>query len=438
LEKDQSTHRLFSIAAAVASVLAFAALAVSWRMYPPSLTPALVVLVAAVAVSENFALDLGTGTISLGFPLAVAAVVLLGPTPAAIVAAAGAVEVRRGVRTSTVLYNMSSFIIVTLTAGWAYIWTGGRVLLEAGVATPFHAADFPAVLLPLLVVVVVSVTGNVLFTSAGLVMLHAIQFRDFAPQLALVVPNEVALSFVGFLIAQVLAVSLLGLLLFVAPLIVAQQVYQRYLQLREAYADIVRSLIGVLEAKDPYTKGHSERVAGYALAVGEELGLEPATLDRLEYAALLHDIGKIAIARAILVKPAGLTDIEYEEIKQHPVRGAAIVERIPSLGDIVPYVRLHHEWFDGAGYCEGRRGDDIPYLARVLAVADAFDAMTTARPYRPAKTPDEAQQELRRMSGVQFDPGVVDYFVRSGAAYLYSPDPVSRLPVELEGGRNRV
>jgi HD-GYP domain-containing protein (c-di-GMP phosphodiesterase class II) len=179
-------------------------------------------------------------------------------------------------------------------------------------------------------------------------------------------------------------------------------------------------------------------VAGYALAIGHGLAVDPTVIERLEYAALLHDIGKIAIARAILVKPSGLTDSEYEAIKQHPLRGADIVERIPSLGDIVPYVRYHHEWFDGRGYCHGKRGDEIPLLARVLSVADAYDAMTTARPYRPAKSPEEARAELARMSGLQFDPHIVDCFMRCDAAYLYSPDSAGRATVKIESEPGRV
>ena len=294
-------------------------------------------------------------------------------------------------------------------------------------------ADFPAMLFPLLVVMIISVAGNVLFIGAGMLVLHGAKPAELAPQVALVVPNEMALSFVGFLIAQVLAVNLLGLLLFIAPLVVARQAYQRYLQLRQAYADVVRSLIGVLEAKDPYTKGHSERVAGYALGLGGQLGLETRVTERLEYAALLHDIGKIAISRAILVKPASLTDAEYEAIQQHPVRGAEIVSRIPSLADIVPLVRSHHEWFDGCGYCEGIRGDQIPFLARVLSVADAYDAMTTSRPYRAAKSTDEAMDELRRMSGKQFDPQLVQAFVTCDAPNLYSAGQSPESDTESSG-----
>ena len=419
---------------AVALIAAIVALVLTLRAYPLELSASLVVLILAVAVSENYSLEFGPGMVSLGFPLTIAAIVLLGPSGAAVVAAVGAVsisEIRRGKPILIILYNLSCFVLVALAASWAYLWSGGRVLLTPTGVVPFQASDLPAALVPLIVVALVSVLGNVLFTSFGLMLIHGIRFRTLMPQVALVVPNELALAFVGFLIAQVLAVNLLGLLLFVAPLIVARQVYQRYIQLREAYADVVRSLIGVLEAKDPYTRGHSERVAAYALAVARRLGLDSATLERLEYAALLHDLGKIAITRAILIKPTGLTDEEYAAIKQHPLRGAEIVSRIPSLGDIVPYVRSHHEWFDGNGYCDGLRGDDIPFLSRVLSVADAFDAMTTSRPYRPAKSPSEASEELLLMSGAQFDPEVVRCFVQSDAANLYSPDGVVGAVVDV-------
>ena len=128
-------------------------------------------------------------------------------------------------------------------------------------------------------------------------------------------------------------------------------------------------------------------MAGYALALGRSFDLEPPTLERLEYAALLHDIGKIAIPRAILVKPGGLSDEEYTAIKQHPLRGAEIVARIPSLEDVVPYVRSHHEWFDGRGYCDGLSGDDIPMLARVLSVARRFRCNDNCTPVSPSEGP---------------------------------------------------
>lgn len=434
MSAERSTHRLFASVVIVAFGLAAVAFVFSWRADPLVVSAALVLLVFAVAVSENFSLEFGASSISLSFPLTIAGVILLGPTASALVAAAGAVsvsDIRRGKPLLKLAYNLACFVLVTLAAAWAYLLAGGRVLLAAPGAQPFRAAELPGALVPLLVVAVVSVIGNVAFVSVGLVLSEGIPFSAILPQLAIVVPNEFALSFVGFLIAQVLAVNLVGLVLFVAPLVVARQVYQRYMQLREAYADIVRSLIGVLEAKDPYTKGHSERVGGYAMAVGEELGLDALVMQRLEYAALLHDIGKIAITRAILVKPSGLTDAEYEAIKRHPVKGAEIVSRIPSLEDIVPFVMSHHEWFDGRGYCQGIRGGEIPALARVLSVADAYDAMTTSRPYRPAKSPEQASEELRRMSGLQFDPEVVDAFLSCDAAYLYSPDIVERM-VDVE------
>jgi hypothetical protein len=167
---ERSAHRLFAFVAYGAVLMAGVSLGLSWGSYPPQLTAALVVLVIAVAISENFSLDLAPGTISLGFPLTIAAIVLLGPTAAALVSAVGAVsfiDVRRGKPAAVILYNLSGFVLVTLAAGWAYLWTGGRVLLGAGGPAPFGAADFPVLLLPMVVVALVSVLGNVLFTSVG-------------------------------------------------------------------------------------------------------------------------------------------------------------------------------------------------------------------------------------------------------------------------------
>jgi hypothetical protein len=356
--------------------------------------------------------------------------VLLGPTSAALIAAGDSLSLSeiRAKPASRIAYNTASVVLVTLATGWTYILAGGNpmVQIQGGSVTlqPFTAATFASQLPAMLTAALVAAVGNVVLTSVVMALATGASPSHVLRQHAWIVPNEFALALVGFAIAQVLAINPLGLLLFVAPLVVARQVYQRYIQLREAYSDTIRSLIGVLEAKDPYTRGHSERVAGYAVGVGRQMGLDALTLERLECAALLHDLGKIAVSRTILVKPGRLTDLEYDLIRRHPETGAEFVARVPSLQDVVPLVRYHHEWFDGSGYCHGLSGSDIPELARVLSVADAFDAMTTARPYRPARTPQEGVDELNRASGTQFDPAIVGYFVSSDAPFRYSPQRV--------------
>jgi putative nucleotidyltransferase with HDIG domain len=176
---------------------------------------------------------------------------------------------------------------------------------------------------------------------------------------------------------------------------------------RSAYVGAIRALALALDARDPYTAGHSERVSAISVAVGEQLGLGEDDLDTLRLGALLHDIGKIGLSDDILRKPGALTDEEYEAIMQHPVTGARILRTVPFLAPHLPIVELHHERPDGKGYPHGLLADEIPLLARIVHVVDAFDAITSARAYRPARGGAEALQELWRFAGTQFDAQIV-------------------------------
>jgi putative nucleotidyltransferase with HDIG domain len=167
-------------------------------------------------------------------------------------------------------------------------------------------------------------------------------------------------------------------------------------------------LSDALEAKDSYTAAHAREVADLAVRVGRAVGMEPDDLRTLSYAALLHDIGKIAIRTEILHKPGPLDPDEYEEMKAHTVVGAQMLERIPYFAGVHPLVRSSHERWDGAGYPEGLGGEEIPLGARVIAACDAYHAMTSDRPYRRAMDEASAVAELRDGSGSQFDPEVID------------------------------
>ena len=167
--------------------------------------------------------------------------------------------------------------------------------------------------------------------------------------------------------------------------------------------DAIGALAAALDARDPNTAGHSERVSRLSVAMGRELGLGAADLELLRFGALLHDIGKIGISDVILRKPSPLTHAEYEAIKQHTVLGARILESVAFLALHVPIVELHHERPDGTGYPHGLRGEEIPLLARIVHVADAFDAMTTARAYRSARPDDHVLAELRAGAGTAYD-----------------------------------
>jgi putative nucleotidyltransferase with HDIG domain len=192
-----------------------------------------------------------------------------------------------------------------------------------------------------------------------------------------------------------------------------QSVAAAQAQTRSAYVGAIRALALALDARDPYTAGHSERVSAISVAVGRQMRLTDEELDVLRLGALLHDIGKIGISDAVLRKPDGLTPAEFDLIKEHPGLGARILRSVPFLTPHLPIVELHHERPDGRGYPYGLTSDQTPLLARIVHVADAFDAITSARAYRPARGSNEAVQELWRCAGTQFDAEVVQALVHA-------------------------
>jgi response regulator RpfG family c-di-GMP phosphodiesterase len=177
------------------------------------------------------------------------------------------------------------------------------------------------------------------------------------------------------------------------------------------YVRSIDALIKALEAKDFYTRGHSQRVTIYSVAIAREMGLPGEEIEQLRRAAVLHDLGKIGVREVVLNKPGRLTDGEYGEIVRHPETAMRILEPIPFFQPLLPAILHHHERFDGRGYPAGLAGDRIPLPSRIMAVADTFDAMTSTRAYRDALPVPDANAEIRRCAGTQFDPGIVPYFL---------------------------
>jgi len=182
-------------------------------------------------------------------------------------------------------------------------------------------------------------------------------------------------------------------------------------ELEKSYMDTIGILRQTVEAKDPYTRGHSDRVSEYSVLIGQKLNLDDKTLHTLKIGGLFHDIGKIGIPDSILLKESKLDDDEYSQIKNHPSIGAHILGDVAMFKDIIPIVLHHHEKFDGHGYPSQLKGEDIPYLARIAAVADTFDAMTSKRSYRNALPLDVVKDEIKRCSGTQFDPAIAEVFL---------------------------
>lgn len=180
----------------------------------------------------------------------------------------------------------------------------------------------------------------------------------------------------------------------------------------ESAQSIIFALALALEARDPYTEGHSERVAEYTVAIGKEMGLTDQHLTDLRNAGILHDIGKIGISESILRKEGPFTPEEYDIMKTHPAKGARICLPLKMADRLVPIIKHHQEKYDGSGYPDGLKGEEIPQGARIMAVADAYDAMTSDRPYRKSLGEEEAVRRLKEGKGIQFDPEAVDAFVR--------------------------
>lgn len=182
-------------------------------------------------------------------------------------------------------------------------------------------------------------------------------------------------------------------------------------QLEQAYLDMIQTLRYTVEAKDSYTRGHSDRVSEYSVLIGEKLGLSEEQIKTLRIGGLFHDIGKIGIPDSILLKPAKLTDDEYSQIKNHPSIGAHILGNATIFKEIIPIVKHHHEKYDGNGYPSRLKGEEIPYMARIAAVADTFDAMTSRRSYRGPIDIEHVKEEIKRCEGTQFDPQIAEAFL---------------------------
>ena len=202
---------------------------------------------------------------------------------------------------------------------------------------------------------------------------------------------------------------------------------------RQLFIGTVKALAAAIDGKDPYTRGHSERVSRFSMAMAQRLGLSDDEVEKIRISALLHDVGKIAIDDKILKKPAALTDEEYEIMKGHPQKGYKIMSQIPAMKEFLPGMYMHHEMVNGMGYPQGLKGDEIPLMGKIVAVADTFDAMTTDRPYQKAMKFDDALARIESFVGTRYDPAVVaalseacrDGQIRPGVVKLRKPTPAT-------------
>ncbi|MDQ1484771.1 MAG: hypothetical protein QOJ62_464 [Actinomycetota bacterium] len=342
--------------------------------------------------------------VSASFPVALAAVLLLGPWSAALVCVMGTLA--GTVRTSWYkrIFNGSQEALSAIAAGFVYerVPIGG----SAGFAHAQFPQALPAVALAgltycvvnyLLVAIVISITS------------HMHLARIWWGGMAEVIFPSMGYSLLGLTIAVLWTggVGALAGVLVLAPMLIARWAFQQYAAQHDAYEATVASLIQAVETKDYYTRGHSERVSKASVMIAQQLRMRQDRLEMLRYAGMLHDVGKLGVATKLLQKTGPLDDEEFASIRLHPTRGFDMVSGISFLEEAMLGIRHHHERVDGRGYPDGLSGSEIPEFARMIAVADAFDSMTSTRSYRGARSVDAAIVELERWSGTQFDQTMV-------------------------------
>ena len=346
------------------------------------------------------------GVISIGFPIDFLLILVYGPALAMLITAFSALigeTIERERSWYKVIFNAAQYSLTVGIAGIVYQQAGGVV----GAQNIFRFI-FPATICALtyciinitLFILVVSFAKNVRIKT-----IWRTSIKD-------TVPSYIAEAPMGFLMAIVYTqVGIVGILLFFLPLLLARRSFELYTKMRKVYLETIRALAAAIDAKDPYTKGHSERVAEMSLALAQELNLSDKDIENIEYTALLHDIGKIGIADNILGKNSSLTNKEFDKIKEHTVMGAKIIEPVDFLKNSYKAIYHHHEKYNGKGYPDGIKSEDIPILARIIAVADAYDAMGSDRPYRKKLNKDKILKELKDQSGKQFDPEIVKVLI---------------------------
>jgi putative nucleotidyltransferase with HDIG domain len=363
-----------------------------------------------VASALPVRLPLGTQQAVAMAPV-LAAISLGGPAVGGWVAALGSTEMRevRGrIPWYGTLANHAGLTLPAIAAGLAR-------LAVINVADSAHSGN------PVVDFVATMVAAGVFFVLNAALAGALLGLRTGQPIVTVVVGdlrdtsfNNLAMGPLGWLMSIVYSIQWWATLLFALPLYTTRMASQRFVEMREMFTQTIGALAEAVDKRDPFTARHSHKVKEIAVDIGRVMRLSDSDLEALEWGGLLHDVGKIGVPDNVLKKPERLTRDERMIMNSHPVLGAEIIAPVTKLARELPIIRHHHEWYNGSGYPDRLIGDEIPKLARVLHVADAFEAMTAARPYRMTPlTNEQALAELRKFAGVQFDPIVVDAFVRT-------------------------
>jgi hypothetical protein len=424
------------------TVTALAAVASVALLIPPTHAPPkyLVFLALMGAVAEALVLLLPNGVSNSVASIPFQAAALIAPDWTGGAAITGAVIVaqimhRRGWLKAT--FNVAQAALAASAAIAGYHLLGGRPLIDLGTASFTDAtltAGLPAIAFIALFFLVNSfaVSGAVSVTSGRNVV--AVWRQNHLSTLGYELLSS---PFVFFFAWATVKLGPIGAALLVIPALGLRQLYKTKLDLERSHQDMLELMVKAIEARDPYTSGHSRRVQHYSMLIARAINLSDREVQRIGVAALLHDVGKIHEKYApLLRKPDNLTREEWRIMEQHPIDGAALVATAGQLRDLVLPIRHHHERWDGTGYPDGLKGEDIPLASRVIMFADTIDAMTTARPYRGPLSPDEVRAELIRCRGRQFDPNICDALLDSPFWSLLFVPPKSQF--DEQSGRRKL
>jgi len=353
-----------------------------------------------------------------------AAVVLIGSAGAAMVGAVAVLSVRRRVPLAERLFNGAMYAVAGYAAGRTYAALGGKAmlppahLLEALTGGSYRmqfAGSFDMMLRPFAAAAVVHVLVNHGLLWAMLMLDRhgrAAQRAGTGSSQPVLLAADLGFAALGLVIAALWPViGPFAAAIVLVPLYVARWAMGQFSEQQRAHQATLAALCQAVETKDYYTRGHSERVSRGAGMIARQVGMRPDRAEAVRFAGMLHDVGKLGVPTRVLQKDGPLTEEEYAAIQLHPMRGLEIVREIGFLNEALTGIMHHHERMDGRGYPMGFAGDEIPEFARIIAVADAFDSMTSKRAYRNAVRIADAVAELRKGAGTQFDPKIVDAFI---------------------------
>ncbi len=356
-------------------------------------------------LSASFPIRLPSGiAVSVSFAVIFASILIFEPLVAVIISVLGdLLSLRKGRNLIQYLFNAAQFTLSVGAAALAF-----RLLRPGQLNFTFYY--LVAALVPLLLCFLL----NSFFITLIIAFTRFEQPSSvWLTNIKGLAPSFISMAPLGLIIALIYQnIGIWGIILFFIPMLIARQSFISYMDMRQTFRDTIQSLSAAIDAKDPYTKGHSSRVAAYATALAHEMGWPAEKVEILQYVALIHDLGKVAVPETILKKEGKLTADEFAQMREHSLIGANIIKEIKFLPGGADIIKHHHERWDGKGYPDGLEGELIPEGARILAVADAFDAMTSDRSYRKALGFIAAVQEIKECARSQFDPHMAATFIR--------------------------